>query len=91
MSKMKRIFPILFVAGTLFLAPGCASHGHEHTTIRWRSPRSDTVGSVLNGISSVIMYPFHLVGDLSRKDGWPRDRSPACRSESDCSSSIAKT
>ena len=64
MSKMKRIFPILFVAGALFLVPGCASQQAEHTTNQVTNSTSDTVGSVLNGVGSVIMYPFHLVGDL---------------------------
>ena len=55
---------MLFVAGALFMLPGCASEQAEHTTNEVTSSTSNTVGSVLDGVGSVIMYPFHLVGDL---------------------------
>ncbi len=64
MSKIKRFFPILLVAGALFMLPGCASQQAEYTTNQVTNSTSDTVGSVLDGVGSVIMYPFHLVGDL---------------------------
>jgi hypothetical protein len=64
MSKIKRIMPILLTAGALFVLPGCASQQAEHTTNEVTNSTSNTVGSVLDGVGSVIMYPFHLVGDL---------------------------
>jgi hypothetical protein len=64
MPKMRRMFPILLVAGALFVLPGCASQQAEHTTNEVTNSTSNTVGSVLDGVGSVIMYPFHLVGDL---------------------------
>jgi hypothetical protein len=63
-SKKKRILPILLVAGALFALSGCASEQAEHTTNAVTNSTSNTVGSVLDGVGSVIMYPFHLVGDL---------------------------
>ncbi len=64
MSKLKRIMPILLTAGALFVLTGCASQQAEYTTNRVTNSTSSTVGSVLDGVGSVVMYPFHLVGDL---------------------------
>ena len=64
MPKMRRMFPILLVAGALFVLPGCASQQAEHTTNEVTNSTSNTVGSVLDAVGSVVMYPFHLVGDL---------------------------
>ncbi len=64
MSKIKQVLPILLVAGALFVVPGCASQQAENTTNRVTNSTSNTVGSVLDGVGSVVMYPFHLVGDL---------------------------
>jgi phage-related protein len=61
---MKRILPVLLFAGAVFFALGCASEQAEHTTNRVTNSTSNTVGSVLDGVDSVIMYPFHVVGDL---------------------------
>lgn len=63
MSKIKRIAPILLVVGALFVIPGCAERveqsAHEVT-----NDTGSTVGSVLDGVGSVVMYPFHVVGDI---------------------------
>jgi hypothetical protein len=64
MSKKKQILPIILVAGALFLVSGCASQQAEYTTNRVTDTTSSTVGSVLDATGHVIMYPFHLVGDL---------------------------
>jgi hypothetical protein len=64
MPNIKRIFPMLLVAGALFIFPGCASQQAEYTTDRVTDSTSNTVGSVLDATGHVIMYPFHLVGDL---------------------------
>ena len=64
MSKKRQILPILLLAGALFAISGCASEQAEHTTNRVTNSTSDTVGSVLDATGHVIMYPFHLVGDL---------------------------
>ena len=64
MPKKKRIVPILLVAGALFAVSGCASQQAEYTTDRVTNTTSNTVGSVLDATGHVIMYPFHLVGDL---------------------------
>jgi hypothetical protein len=64
MSKKKQILPVLVVAGTLFALSGCASQQAEYTTDRVTNSTSNTVGSVLDATGHVIMYPFHLVGDL---------------------------
>jgi hypothetical protein len=63
MSKIKRIAPMLLVVGALFVVPGCAEHA-EQTTHEVTNDTSNTVGSVLGGVGSVVMYPFHVVGDL---------------------------
>ena len=63
MSKIKRIVPIMLFASALFVIPGCAEHvdesAHEVT-----NDTGSTVGSVLDGVGSVVMYPFHVVGDI---------------------------
>jgi hypothetical protein len=64
MSKKKQILPVLVVAATLFVLSGCASQQAEYTTDRVTDSTSNTVGSVLDATGHVIMYPFHLVGDL---------------------------
>ncbi|MGC2755058.1 hypothetical protein, partial [Candidatus Binatus sp.] len=64
MSKKKQILPVLVVAGTLLMLSGCASQQAEYTTDRVTDSTSSTVGSVLDATGHVIMYPFHLVGDL---------------------------
>jgi hypothetical protein len=64
MSKKKQILPVILVAGALFMVSGCASQQAEYTTDRVTNTTGSTVGSVLDGVGSVVMYPFHLVGDL---------------------------
>ncbi len=64
MSKKKQILPVLLAAGALFVMSGCASQQAEYTTDRVTNSTSNTVGSVLDATGHVIMYPFHLVGDL---------------------------
>lgn len=63
MSKIKRIVPIFLLTGALFVIPGCAEHvdesAHEVT-----NDTGNTVGSVLDSAGDVIMYPFHVVGDI---------------------------
>jgi len=46
------------------MVSGCASEQAEYTTDRVTNTTGSTVGSVLDGVGSVVMYPFHLVGDL---------------------------
>jgi len=64
MSKFKRIAPILLVAATLCALSGCASEQAEYTTNRVTNTTGNTVDSVLDATGHVIMYPFHLLGDL---------------------------
>ena len=64
MANLKRILPALLVAGALFIVPGCASEQAEYTTNRVTNDTGSTVGSVLDATGHVVMYPFHLVGDL---------------------------
>ncbi len=63
MSKVRRIVPIMLVVGALFVIPGCAEHV-EQSTHEVTNDTGNTVGSVLDGVGSVIMYPFHVVGDI---------------------------
>jgi hypothetical protein len=64
MANLKRIFPALLVSGALFIVPGCASEQAEYTTNRVTNDTGSTVGSVFDATGHVVMYPFHLVGDL---------------------------
>jgi len=64
MPKKKRILPLLLIAGMFFVFTGCASEQAEYTTNRVTNTTGSTVGSVLDATGHVIMYPFHLVGDL---------------------------
>jgi hypothetical protein len=64
MLKINRIIPSLLIVGALFVVPGCASQQAENTTNAVTDSTSNTVGSVLDAVGSVIMYPFYLVGDL---------------------------
>jgi hypothetical protein len=59
-----RILPIVFVAGALFVAPGCSSQQAAYKTNEVTNQTGSTVDSVLDAVGSVIMYPVHLVGDL---------------------------
>jgi hypothetical protein len=63
MSKIRRIVPIFLLTGALFVIPGCAEHA-EQTTHEVTNDTGNTVGSVLDGVGSVVMYPFHVVGDI---------------------------
>jgi CHASE3 domain sensor protein len=64
MSKSKKILPFLLMAGALFIFTGCASEQAEYTTNQVTDTTGNTVGSVLDATGHVIMYPFHLLGDL---------------------------
>jgi hypothetical protein len=63
MSKIRRIVPIMLVVGALFVIPGCAEHV-ENSAHEVTNDTGSTVGSVLDGVGSVVMYPFHVVGDI---------------------------
>jgi hypothetical protein len=63
MSKIRRIVPIMLVVGALFVIPGCAERV-ENSAQEVTNDTGHTVGSVLDGVGSVVMYPFHVVGDI---------------------------
>ena len=60
MNNFKRTLPILLLTSTL--AMGCAQAAH--TTGEVTDDTGSAVGSVLSGVGAVIMWPFHVVGDL---------------------------
>ena len=60
MSMLKRALPILLL--TSALAMGCAEAAH--TTGEVTNDTGNAVGSVLDGVGAVIMWPFHVIGDL---------------------------
>ena len=60
MSKLKRALPILILTGTL--AMGCAEAAHTSGEVT--NDTGSAVGSVLDGVGAVIMWPFHVIGDL---------------------------
>lgn len=60
MNNLKRTIPILLLAATLSM--GCATAAHKTGEVT--DDTGSAVGSVLSGVGSVIMWPFHVVGDL---------------------------
>lgn len=62
MSKLKRMLSILVFAALVTSA--CSSMQAEQKTNEVTAQTGSTVNSVLDGVGSVIMWPFHLVGDL---------------------------
>jgi hypothetical protein len=60
MNKLKRVLPILLLSSTL--AIGCAEAAH--TTGEVTNDTGSAVGSVLDGVGAVVMWPFHVIGDL---------------------------
>lgn len=63
MSKMKRIVPIFLLTGALFVIAGCAEQV-DQSTQEVTNDTGSTVGSVLDGVGSAVMYPFHVVADI---------------------------
>jgi len=63
MSKIKRMVPVLVFASTLAVF-GCASQQAAHTTGEVTSDTGSAVGSVLNAVGAVVMWPFHVIGDM---------------------------
>ena len=60
MNKLKNALPIIVLASTL--AMGCAEAAH--TTGEVTDDTGSAVGSVLDGVGAVVMWPFHVIGDL---------------------------
>lgn len=63
-DTIKRTLPILLLAGAITIVPGCASQQAAHTAGEVTADTGSAVGSVLDGVRAVIMWPFHVVGDL---------------------------
>lgn len=64
--NIKQILPIAFLAGAFLVLPGCAAtQTHvETSTHEVVNDTGTTVGSVLNGVGSIVMWPFHVVADV---------------------------
>jgi hypothetical protein len=62
MKNLKRTLPILILSSTI--AIGCASQQAAHTTGEVTNDTGSAVGSVLDGVGAVVMWPFHVIGDL---------------------------
>jgi hypothetical protein len=60
MNKLNRALPIIIL--TSALAMGCAEAAH--TTGEVTNDTGSAVGSVLDGVGAVVMWPFHVIGDL---------------------------
>jgi hypothetical protein len=54
---------MFLLVGALFVIPGCAEHV-ENSAHEVTNDTGNTVGSVLDGVGSVVMYPFHVVADV---------------------------
>lgn len=63
MSKIKRMIPIFVFASTLAVF-GCSSQQAAHTTGEVTNDTGSAVGSVLGAVGAVIMWPFHVIGDM---------------------------
>ncbi|HUY28065.1 MAG TPA: hypothetical protein VMV27_11650 [Candidatus Binataceae bacterium] len=64
MVKVKHILPILVLASVALAIPACSSQQAEQKTNEVTDQTGSAVGSVLDAVGSVVMWPFHLVGDL---------------------------
>lgn len=62
MRSAKRLLPLLFMTIALGTA-GCAAQAVT-TTGEVTATTVSTTGSVLEGIGSVILYPFRLIWDI---------------------------
>ncbi len=60
MNHLKRALPILVLSG--ILAMGCATTAHKTGEVT--EDTGGAVGSVLGAVGAVVMWPFHVVGDL---------------------------
>ncbi|HEY6418255.1 MAG TPA: hypothetical protein VIX59_04560 [Candidatus Binataceae bacterium] len=64
MSIVKRILPILVLVSAALIVPACSSQEGSYKTNEVTNQTGNAVGSVLDTVGTVVMYPFHLVGDL---------------------------
>ena len=62
MKVRRRMIPVLFAAWATAFAYGCATAAHKTNEVTEQT--AETTGSVFSGLESVILYPFHLIGDL---------------------------
>lgn len=67
MSTTRRVrgaIAAALLAGAIVAMPGCASQQAAHTTGEITADTGSAVGSVLHAAGAVIMWPFHVIGDL---------------------------
>lgn len=64
MVKLKHVLPILVLASATLAIPACSSQQAEHKSNEVTNQTGSAVGSVLDAVGAVVMWPFHLVGDL---------------------------
>ena len=64
MVKPRHILPILVLASVALTIPACSSQQAEHKTNEVTNQTGSAVGSVLDAVGAVVMWPFHLIGDL---------------------------
>ena len=63
MKPAKRLLPLLFLTIALGTA-GCAAQQAVSTTGAVTTTTASTADSVLEGIGTVILYPFRLIWDV---------------------------
>jgi hypothetical protein len=64
MLTIKRMLPIFVLVSAALIAPGCSTQEGAYKTNEVTNQTGTAVGSVLDSVGTVVMYPFHLVGDL---------------------------
>lgn len=64
MRKISTALPILLILGAITLVPACASQQAENTTNAITNSTANATSSLFDGIEAVILWPFHIIGDL---------------------------
>jgi hypothetical protein len=64
MLTIKRMLPIFVLVSAALIAPACSTQEGAYKTNEVTNQTGTAVGSVLDSVGTVVMYPFHLVGDL---------------------------
>jgi hypothetical protein len=63
MRTAPRLIPVLILAALLFGA-GCSAQQASHKTAEASNETGSMLGSVMSGVESVVLYPFHLISDI---------------------------
>ena len=64
MKRLSRILAVSILCATLLTLPACSTQQASHSTHEVANDTGGALGSVVDGVKAIVVWPFHVIGDL---------------------------